>query len=161
MAELFKLDAMGYRDVAGRFARRTDELQSAKREEMRDLGRGMVQSLQYYAPKRSGLFSEGIAFRTDERGSETSLTFYVKGEHAFVLPFLTGGTKPHPIDPHGDYPLRFFWERGPNGPGIYYYMHVEHPGTMPDPFIPNAIEAMSPQFDYGLSRIAKRVAWLS
>lgn len=160
MARLLKLEAIGYRDVLGRFARRTEALQTAKREEMRELGRGMVQALRHYAPKRSGKLAEGFGYRTDERGSSTTVTFFVGGEHAFVLPFLTEGTKPHPIYPRGDYPLRFFWERGPRGPGIYYYWSVSHPGTFPDPFVERAVDAMSPQFAYGLARVAKRVVWL-
>jgi hypothetical protein len=161
MAQLFKMEVLGYRNVSGRFTRRTEALQQAKRDEMRNLGRAGVATIRHYAPKRSGKFAEGIRYRTDERGSSTTLTFFASGEHAFVLPFLTEGTRPHPIDPHGDYPLRFFWKRGPRGPGIYHYMHVEHPGTLPDPFMERAIDAMSPQMDMALSRIGRRVIWLS
>lgn len=39
------------------------------------------------------------------------------------------GTEPHEITPRGSgYPLRFFWESGPAGPGEYRYMRVNHPG---------------------------------
>ena len=161
MAQLLKLEAIGYRNVQGRYAQRTDKLAQAQREEMRDLGRAGVSVLRHYAPKRTGKFAEGLAYRTDVRASSTTLTFYVKGEHAYLLPMLTGGTRKHPIYPHGDYPLRFFWPRGPEGPKIYYYMHVNHPGTLPDPFVPNALNALSPQFAMSLARVARRVAWLS
>lgn len=58
----------------------------------------------------------------------------------FTLP---PGTKPHLI-PGGQtvssiqqaaqlqmskgYPLRFYWDRGPRGPGIYFFWAVKHPG---------------------------------
>ena len=161
MADLIKFEAIGYRDARGRLSRRTDALAGIQREEMRDLGRAGVSVLRHYAPKRTGKFAEGFAYRTDARASSTTLTFYVKGEHAYLLPMLTGGTKKHPIYPHGDYPLRFFWPRGPEGPKIYYYMHVTHPGTLPDPFVANALDALSPQMVMSLARVARRVAWLN
>ena len=161
MAQLLKLEAIGYRDVQGRYARRTEALAMIQREEMRNLGRAGVSVLRHYAPEDTGKFKEGIAYRTDDRASSTTLTFYVRGEHAFLLPMLTGGTAPHPIYPHGDYPLSFFWPRGPEGAKVYHYMHVNHPGTIPDPFVANALDALSPQLEMSLARVARRVAWLS
>ena len=53
------------------------------------------------------------------------------------------GTKPHLIpggskvsslqeaatlQMHKGYPLRFYWEQGPRGPGMYFYWAVQHPG---------------------------------
>jgi len=161
VANLLKLEAIGYRDARGRLAQRTDKLAQVQREEMRGLGRAGVSALRHYAPEDTSKFKQGIAYRTDDRGSSTTLTFYVRGEHAFLLPMLTGGTKPHPITPHGNYPLRFFWPRGPEGAKVYYYMHVNHPGTIPDPFVAYAMESLSPQAEMALARIARRVAWLS
>jgi len=161
VAQLLKLEAIGYRNTQGRFAQRTDKLAQAQREEMRDLGRVGVSVLRHYAPKRTGKFAEGLAYRTDTRARSTTLTFYARGEHAFLLPMLTGGTAPHPIYPHGDYPLSFFWPRGPEGAKVYHYMHVNHPGTIPDPFVANALDALSPQLEMSLARVARRVAWLS
>jgi hypothetical protein len=38
---------------------------------------------------------------------------------------------PHVIRPRGKgYALRFWWEDGPNGPGEYRYMEVNHPGNV-------------------------------
>jgi len=157
---LLKLEVVGYRHK-GHFAAKTPELAKARREEMREIGRGMVKTLQHYAPEDTGKFKQGIAYRTDDRGDTTTITFYVKGEHAFLLPFLTQGTKPHTITPKGEgYPLRFFWERGPEGPGVYYYYSVQHPGTLPNPFVSLAIDAHSPQMAVGLSRMAQRLRWM-
>jgi len=161
VAQLLKLEAIGYRNVQGRYAQRTDKLAQAQREEMRNLGRAGVSALRHYAPEDTGKFKEGIAYRTDDRGSSTTVTIYVRGEHAFLLPMLTGGTKKHPIYPRGNYPLRFFWPRGPEGAKVYHYMHVNHPGTIPDPFVAYAMEALSPQTEMSLARVARRVAWLS
>lgn len=41
------------------------------------------------------------------------------------------GTAPHVISSRGDYPMVFFWENGPNGPGTYAYHSVNHPGIEP------------------------------
>lgn len=37
---------------------------------------------------------------------------------------------PHVIRSRGRYPLRFYWDNGPNGPGEYRYMKVNHPGNV-------------------------------
>jgi hypothetical protein len=162
---LLKLEVMGYRDVRGRLSRRTDELARAQRDEMRAMSRGMVATLRHYAPEATGKFAEGIAYRTDDRAGRRTATFYVKGEHAFLLPFLTGGTKPHLIPRGGSaeqlakgYPLH--WIDKQTGEDRFAWS-VWHPGTFPDPFVANAMEAMSPQLAMGLARMARRVAWLS
>lgn len=38
------------------------------------------------------------------------------------------GASPHIIVPQGNYPLRFYWDAGPDGPGVYYFNVVQHPG---------------------------------
>lgn len=48
--------------------------------------------------------------------------------------FVHEGTKPHRITAKGDGPLAFFWENGPDGPGMYFFNEVQHPGTKPDRF---------------------------
>jgi hypothetical protein len=37
---------------------------------------------------------------------------------------------PHVIRPRGPYPLRFYWDNGPDGPGEYRFMKVNHPGNV-------------------------------
>jgi hypothetical protein len=59
------------------------------------------------------------------------------------------------------YPLRFYWEKGPRGPGVYFYWSVNHPGTDPDPFIDLAIESAWPEMAAELRKVAARVALLS
>lgn len=38
-------------------------------------------------------------------------------------------TSPHIIRAVNAPMLRFWWDRGPQGPGIYHYLWVRHPGT--------------------------------
>jgi hypothetical protein len=164
MARMFKMEAIGYREVQGRFAKRTTELAQTRREVIREEGRALVAALKTYAPKKTGLFAEGIAYRTDERGESTTLTIYVRGEHAFLLPILTGGSRPHEIPRGGSaaqlakgYPLCFFWQHGPQGPGIYYYWSVQHPGTEPSDFAAKAYESREPQIEANVLRKVRQV----
>ncbi len=164
MARMLRMEFAGYRDAQGRFARRTEELARARRGIVRQEGRALVQALKTFAPKKSGKFAEGIAYRTDERGDSTTLTIYARGEHAFLLPILTGGSRPHIIPRGGSaaqlakgYPLRFFGQHGPRGPGIYYYWSVRHPGTEPSDFAAKAIESREPQIEYNTLRMVRQV----
>ena len=59
MAQLIKFEAIGYRDLQGRYARRTEALATIQREEMRDMGHAGVSVLRHYAPKSTGKFAEG------------------------------------------------------------------------------------------------------
>lgn len=164
MAKLLSLEALGYRDIAGRFARRSDELERARRDAMRELGREGVKTIQHYAPEDTGIFKRGIRYRTTDTGFSTRLTFYASGEHAFVLKFLTEGTPAHEIPTGGaevqkakGYPLHWVGDDGAD----HYAWSVMHPGTLPDPFMALAIDALSPQMARATGRIARRVVWLS
>jgi hypothetical protein len=160
MANLISFEALGYRKQSGRFAKQSAALQTEQREAVREAGRVGVQYLREEAPRRSGIFQQGIAYRTDLRGNRTSATLYVGGEHAFLLPFIVEGTREHSIYPRGNYPLRFFWPKGPEGPKIYYFMHVTHPGTDPNPFVARAWSRMQGDVERIVNRAAVRVNWL-
>ena len=163
----FSLQAFGYRDVLGRFTKRTEEVANVHRELSREAGRLTVRLLKHYAPSKTGLFAEGIFYRTYEIPGGAEVRFYVKGEHAYLLPFLAFGTVDHIIPVGGagaqmakGYPLRFFWEKGPRGAGEYRYWSVHHPGTNADPFIGLARAAAEPQVRNLMYQKAKRLAWL-
>lgn len=167
MAKFLSLEAVGYRDALGRMAARTEALQQEKRETLRRIGRQTVAALQDAAPKRSGDFAKGIGFRTDVRGRETRLTFYVGGPHAFLLDYIRKGTRPHEIPTGGaaaqrakGYPLRFYWPKGPHGPDIYYYWRVWHPGTKPNDFVQRVLDQQAAAYRYEIARTAQQVAWL-
>lgn len=160
-------EAIGYRDAAGRFAKRTKETVVRRREMVREAARALLSALKARAPKRTGTFAQGLSYRTYETGTATQARFYATGAHAFVLPFLTEGTRPHPLPKGGSpaqlakgYPLRFFWEKGPRGPGIYRYWSVHHPGTDPDPFIQQASSDASHQVHATVQQAARTLAWL-
>ena len=94
------------------------------------------------APKDTGIFAEGVyAEVTKTMWGDWNSHIGVRGEHAFLLDYIIGGTRPHEIPKGGSaaqlakgYPLRFYWEKGPNGPGIYHFWSVWHPGTKQNPF---------------------------
>ncbi|MBN2004135.1 MAG: HK97 gp10 family phage protein [Anaerolineae bacterium] len=167
MATFLSLEASGYRDALGRMARRTAELQARKRETMRRVGRETVAALQEAAPKKTGAFVQGIRFRTDARGTETHLTFYVGGPHAFLLNLIRQGTRPHAIPKGGaaaqrakGYPLRFYWPTGPRGPGIYTYWSIWHPGTPPNDFVQRVLDEKAPAAGAEIRKTVQQVVWL-
>jgi hypothetical protein len=147
MPGVIRIVAKGYRDVLGRFAKRTLILEMERRKAMHAVGREAATEIRRNAPKKTGIFASGIMFRALDEGYTTTAQVISTGEHAFVLNFLRYGTVPHPIPKGGSaemmakgYPLRFYWEKGPTGPGIYFFWSVNHPGTDPHPFIDDAME---------------------
>jgi hypothetical protein len=104
------------------------------------------------APKDTGVFAEGIYAEVVQTiTGDWNSTIGVRGKHAFLLDYIIGGTRPHEIPKGGSaaqlakgYPLRFYWERGPNGPGVYFYWSVQHPGTKPNPFHRRALTRWRP-----------------
>lgn len=158
---MLRMEVLGYRDVAGRYAKRTEALQGELRDMVRTEARALLEALRFYAPKKTGKFARGLGYRTDERPGGVTATFYAGGPHAFLLPIFIHGSKAHPIVARRAQALRFFWERGPRGPGIYYYKSVWHPGTDPNPFVAQALDSREPHFDYNLYRMARKVIWLA
>ncbi len=158
-------EALGYRDAMGRFAKRTDLLQRERREAGRRSGRRMVGAMRRHAPRKTGAFAAGLFFRTYDYGYETQVRFYAGGAHGYLLHWITDGTGPHVIPKGGSaaqlakgYPLTFFWEKGPQGPGIYSYWSVHHPGTEANPFVEEAYAEAGPDILADYQRVAVRVA---
>lgn len=50
------------------------------------------------------------------------------------------GTPPHPIFPSNASALRFFWEDGPDGPGMYTFDSVNHPGQAATGWFTDSLE---------------------
>jgi len=160
------VSAFGYSDTFRRMVARKDATTALGRDLMREVGRIMVNHLRMHAPSQTGIFKSGIYYATYERPEGYSARFYVRGEHAFVLPFLLHGTSPHEIPTGGraaqiakGYPLRFFWEKGPTGAHIYFYWKVNHPGTNPSPFVSMAETTARPEIREKLRQVVK-LAWL-
>jgi hypothetical protein len=157
-------EAAGYRDVQGRYAKRSANLVAQLRAGVREESRAFVTHLREEAPKRSGLFAGGMHYRTDVTEHGIRSTIYVKGEHAFLLPIIVKGTREHVIPKGGStaqlakgYPLRFFWEDGPRGPDIYYFWSVLHPGTEPDDFPQRVLDERWPEMQEMLRKVARSV----
>ena len=108
-----------------------------QRDGLRFHGRRFVSLAFDEAPKDSGDFASEIRFRTFQRGRTLGFTASTPQP---LGKFILEGTKAHPITPKGPgYPLRFFWQNGPRGAGIYHYFSVWHPGTKPNRFIGRAL----------------------
>jgi len=151
----------------GRMTKRTDALAETRRDLARDAGRAMIKQLKIHAPRKTGKFAEGLFYRTYDTGDKIEVRFYSGGEHAHLLPFLAYGTADHIIPTGGGaaqkakgYPLRFFWEKGPRGPGMYAYWSVHHPGTNAHPFIGYAKVSAAPIVRDLLRNKVRRLAWL-
>ena len=97
----------GHRDLLGRFARATTAVTTARREEMRSLGRMAVKALQAEAPVRTGRLKRGIRYNTRESGRNVTLRitseapytqFVIQGRRGFsaknarALRFVINGT---------------------------------------------------------------------
>ena len=165
MANLLRFRAIGFRDALGRFDAKNRLLQVEKREMVRDVSREYRDALRAEAPNRTGVYAEGIAFRTTENGNITNSTIYVGGPHAFLTDIIIKGSRPHPIPTGGSaeqmakgYPLRFFWEKGPQGAKVYHFWSVNHPGTKPNDFVTRTRARMDAPAQARLNLVSARDA---
>ena len=135
MGFMFKVTLEGPKDAPD-----FSDLVERVRQVVRVAGRRAVQYARLYAP--GSRLKNQIDYIENElpTGAE-SLVMMPEGLK-FTLP---PGTKAHTI-PGGvgvakseaeaiqrqkGYPLRFYWERGPQGPRVYSFWAVEHPGYEP------------------------------
>lgn len=162
-----RFDAIGYKNVQSHFNDMPVNMQSARQQFARSEGRQLVEALKAEAPKASGAFAKGLRRSptkgVDKAGS-TEVTIIATGKHAFLLPFIIRGTHAHEIPTGGaaaqiakGYPLRFYWEKGPRGPGIYHFWRVWHPGTKANNFIHRAVKRRQNPMRQGAKRTMTRV----
>ena len=132
-----------YPGVALRQTREAErQLGALRRRLLREERRELQKALRDEAPKgKTGKFARSIRAMVydDPATGMTILEAYVPPDMADLNRWIIGGTRPHRIPRGGSaeqmakgYPLRFYWENGPNGPGIYYFWSVWHPGTKPN-----------------------------
>lgn len=138
----------GNRDVAGRFARATAEVTRARRDEMRELGRWVVTSLQNEAPVRTGRLRKGITFKTHDSGSETEVR--VTSAAPYTVYVIRGRG---PVVARRAKALRF--EPGPPGSGFIFRKRVGP--AKANPFHRRAFGQMGKEVDMTARRIARRV----
>lgn len=160
-----KFEEIGYRDALGRFVKRERILATERDKLVTGLGDDLVHILRRRAPRKSGKFAEGIrAYGMRRVWWETELLVGAEGEHGFLLPFIKLGTRPHIIPRGGSaaqlakgYPLSFYWEKGPRGPGWYHFWSVQHPGTKANPFIHRSLDEWRPSAADALRGLGIRV----
>jgi len=139
------------RDMQGRFASANAELLNVRRDLMREEGRRFVTLAQDEAPERSGEFKRSIGFRSFVESDAVGFRAHMAQP---LGNFILGGTRPHPISAVRGMALRFFWSEGPQGPGIYFFKSVNHPGTSANPFIARAYRKWRPHGQQALRRIS-------
>lgn len=161
-----------FRDLRGRFVKATEEVQKAKRDELRGLGAYVVSRLKAEAPRgKTGKFAASHSFKTFERGQNIELRFYSAGP---LGQFIRLGTKPHRIVAKRAKALAFFWPKvgmmtfvpragfpitGEAGGAFWIGKgFVNHPGTQPNPYHERALASMSTPMRDALSRMAARFA---
>lgn len=91
----------------------------------------LTRQLRRVAPKRTGQGARSI--RAQPPGGEPIAggwlwRFFARSYMLFTVP---PGTRPHEIRARRAGALRFYWAKGPRGPGIYFFRRVMHPGYKP------------------------------
>jgi hypothetical protein len=136
---------------------------------VRVLGKKYVEYAREEAPRKTGRFSESIAFQEFADGQ--SFGFYGLSAKP-IGHYIILGTKPHKIAPRNANALYFFWTKVgiytvvPKGGGFKTHMaggklwigkgFVQHPGTTPNPFPARALERMKADVDKILATLAER-----
>lgn len=139
-----------FRDMIGRFVRAEDALLTARRVEMRTLGRLHRDAIKRKAPKKTGKFAAGIRFRTTQSGD--SVGFTVSTPQPLGTFLRPPGTRPHVIRARRAKFLRF-----EVGGKIVYTKSVNHPGYRPSSdFVEDAVDELAPERTRALRRISTR-----
>lgn len=135
--------AEGVPEAASRLGIRAKELVKQRAALVKKESKRLIGFVRREAPRDTGVFAEGIKGWSIGTPPDMSLTEVVAtGEHAFLLDYIVKGTPDHDIPKGGSavqmakgYPLGFWWEKGPAGPGKYHFWSVHHPGTKPNDFV--------------------------
>lgn len=162
MASFLLLDVQehGLRDIHGRFARFSEEMQDVNRDVLRNLGRKYVDTLREEAPHDTGALREGITFKTYERGKDLELRIT---SHASYTAFVLGGTRPHsaPIsalqgwaDRHGINVWALWWSIKKRGTSMWSFYTY---GDKANRFQARAEQKMQPEFETTVRAISQRL----
>lgn len=137
-------------ELVSRFRMGERIVTEGQRKGMQAQGRRLYGMVQQEAPGRFGdKVRMSIHYGPDNTRVEIGVPQPLGG-------WITKGTRPHVIRPKGPgYPLRFFWAKGPKGPGIYHYYSVNHPGTKPNPFIARAYRRWLPDAKAEMIRLGR------
>jgi hypothetical protein len=92
------------------------------------------------APRRTGCLQRSIVKHNELIGGEFAVRVVVdttpcSPTRTSYAMFVHEGTAPHVIAAKNAGALAFEWANGPDGPGQYFFMSVNHPGTKPNRFL--------------------------
>ena len=93
--------------------------------------RFLQRQLKRVAPRRTGAGARSIMARPASGQRVASGWLWRFFSRFYMLFTVTPGTRSHEIRPKRAKALRFFWAKGPRGPGIYFFKRVMHPGYKP------------------------------
>ncbi len=139
------------RDLLGRFNKGEQVVREARRAQLKPEARRLVGLARDEAPSKSGRFRRSIGYRTFDDGKDVGFVVYAKEP---LASYIQKGTKRHPIVAKSSKVLRFWWEEGPEGPGIYFFTRVNHPGTKANRFMGRAVRRWKPGARAMLRRVA-------
>ena len=105
-------------------------------------GEVVRQAAKAKAPVKSGCLRDSIVKRMEERAEGLACrvvadTTPCSPKRTSYALFVEEGTRPHTIQ--GNPTLSFFWPTGPDGPGLYHFASVNHPGTKGIHFMRDAL----------------------
>lgn len=139
-----------FKTMAGRFTRAGKQLKEQQVKESKALSGRFLRFVQEEAPGKE--FPQQLQAKTYVHGSEAG--FRVYGPEPLTA-WIIMGTRPHVIKAKGSV-LAFEWERGPAGPGRYFFPRVNHPGTKANPFHLKAMERFEAEVPPYFQRVFKR-----
>lgn len=99
-----------------------DDILALAQDIVESASQAMLDDLVDLAPVDTGELQDS-AYGPEIEGDGLSATI---GFDAPQADWTDQGVGPHGID--GNPTMTFFWPDGPNGPGVYSYEHVNHPG---------------------------------
>jgi hypothetical protein len=110
----------------------------------------LLAELARQSPKGKGQGSGRLSrsFRYERRIRATGLQVTIFNTAPYYG-YVVRGTKPHIIEPGGNYPLRFFWQKAGGVVSSWgwhgaQYGYVEHPGTKAQPIAKKAWRRVRP-----------------
>lgn len=105
------------------------KLRGQMRRMRREIGRKSLAALQAMIPERTGQTRDAAYFRSRDTEMGFEVDLGIASRRYDIFQMLVHGTPHHSIP--GNPLLVFFWERGPRGPGVYFFRWVDHPGFKP------------------------------
>lgn len=143
-----------FQQIQARFTAAQKKQDERKHEAMRDLGREWVAAMRAEAPTgKTGNFKKHISYKTFASGPTVELRGYIPQP---LGKWITKGTRAHMIYPKRGKYLAFFWPRGFDGPRMYFFRHVHHPGTKPNPFDQRAMARWKPKAVVALRKLSSQ-----